>query len=241
MHTAQRAQQSKENFIGSQAQGYGTPSGSGLYDSHIEVSGNFKTACQQMLAWIKEKSLLREQIISISANETTTVDGDAMLILVYKRHANPSMIGSLDQLQYHLVSSIKDWDSQYKESIAPIASDRCDIVSLTHTAKNIGQINIQILWFLPPSVNSPQTYTYKRFTSQKDSKEAFEKARLYLDEWVPPHRLVNVSAFEEDHPNQGGIFNVVVLVRGTIEKPIQPPVGERNDSSIGKIYSYEVK
>ena len=62
-----------------------------------------------------------------------------------------------------------------------------------------------------------------------------------MDEWVPPHRLVNVSVFEEDHPNHGGIFNVVILVRGALEKPIQPPVSQRNDSSIGKIYSYEVK
>ena len=64
---------------------------------------------------------------------------------------------------------------------------------------------------------------------------------MYLDEWVPPHRLVNVSAFEEDHPNLGGIFNVVVLVRGALEKPIQAPAGQRSDSSIGKIYSYEIK
>jgi hypothetical protein len=106
------------------------------------VAGNFKTACQQLLAWIKDKSLRREQIISISANETTSVDGDAMLVIVYKRHADPTMVGSLDHLQYHLVSSVKDWDTQYKEGIAQIASDRCEIVSLTHTAKNIGQINI---------------------------------------------------------------------------------------------------
>jgi hypothetical protein len=73
-------------------------------------------------------------------------------------------------------------------------------------------------------------------------KEAFEGARLYLDEWVPPHRLVSVSAFEEDHPNTNGIFNVVILVRGSIEKPIQPPAGQqRNDSSIGKIYNIVMK
>jgi hypothetical protein len=66
-------------------------------------------------------------------------------------------------------------------------------------------------------------------------KEAFEGARLYLDEWVPPHRLVSVSAFEEDHPNTNGTFNVVILVRGSIEKPIQ------TDSSIGKIYNIVMK
>ena len=68
-----------------------------------------------------------------------------------------------------------------------------------------------------------------------------EQLRLFLDEWVPPHRLVNISAFEEDHPNQGGLFNVVALVRGALERPLQPPAGQRTDSAIGKIYSYEVK
>jgi hypothetical protein len=82
------------------------------------VAGNFKTACQQLLAWIKDKSLRREQIISISANETSSVEGDAMLVIVYRKHADPTMIGSLDQFQYHLVTSVKDWDSQYKEGIA---------------------------------------------------------------------------------------------------------------------------
>ena len=47
-----------------------------------------------------------------------------------------------------------------------------------------------------------------------------EQLRLFLDEWVPPHRLVNISAFEEDHPNQGGLFNVVALVRGALERPL---------------------
>ena len=96
MDVLHRPQQSKENFSNTQAQGSGTPATGGLYESHIEVSGNFKTACQQLLSWIKEKSLRREQIISISANETSSVDGDAMIVLVYKRLADPSMIGTLD-------------------------------------------------------------------------------------------------------------------------------------------------
>ena len=65
-----------------------------------------------------------------------------------------------------------------------------------------------------------------------------EQARLFLDEWVPPHRLVNVSVFEEDHPNKS-FYNVVVLVRGTTEKAIQPPVGQRSESSIGKIFNFK--
>ena len=69
-----------------------------MYGSHIEVSGNFKNACQQLLSWIKQNNLYREQIVSISANETTTSDGDAVLVLVYKRQQDPSMVTRLDNL-----------------------------------------------------------------------------------------------------------------------------------------------
>jgi hypothetical protein len=62
------------------------------------VAANFKTACQQMLGWIKDRALLREQIISFSINETTNVDGDAMLVLIFRKHADPTMSGSLHEL-----------------------------------------------------------------------------------------------------------------------------------------------
>lgn len=148
------------------------------------------------------------------------------------------MVTRLDNLQYHLISSVKDWDVEYEEIRKNIIGQRCEILSLTHTPRNIGQVNIQILWFLPANPASPQSYTYKHITSQTQ-QDAIEQARLYLDEWVPPHRLVSVSAFEEDHPNHSS-FNIVILVRGDIEKPIQPPVGSRNDSCIGKIYSLDL-
>ena len=43
--------------------------------------------------------------------------------------------------------------------------------------------------------------------------EAVSKAIAYLDTYVAPHRLVNVSTFEEDHPNKS-VFNVVTIARG---------------------------
>lgn len=75
--------------------------------------------------------------------------------------------------------------------------------------------------------------------SKKNHQDAIDQARLYLDEWVAPHRLVSVSAFEEDHPNHSGV-NIVILVRGDLDKALQPPVGSRNDSSIGKIYNLDL-
>ena len=81
----------------------------------------------------------REQLISITANETTTSDGDALLAVVYRRHADILAAGtSLEGLQYHLISSVQDWDQQYNGTLEMITQQRCDVVSLTHTPRNLG-------------------------------------------------------------------------------------------------------
>lgn len=65
------------------------------------------------------KQIKREQVVSITCNETCTQDGDAVLAIVYRRHQDPSMT-SLDGLQYHLVASVKDWGVQYETVLQPI-------------------------------------------------------------------------------------------------------------------------
>lgn len=52
--------------------------------THIEVASNFQLVCQNLLEWVKKVSLKREQLISISASETSTENADAVLILTYK-------------------------------------------------------------------------------------------------------------------------------------------------------------
>lgn len=125
------------------------------------------------------------------------------------------MTTSLETLQYHLISSIQDWDIQYQGFLELVKNQRVDVVALTQTPRNIGQINISILWFLPPHpAYSFENFTYKRFTSTGSLKEAVTEATAYLEEWVPPHRLVSVSCFEDDHPALNKIFHVVVYLRG---------------------------
>ena len=62
-------------------------------------------------------------------------------------------------------------------------------------------------------------------------EEAVGKAIAYLDSFVAPHRLVNLSTFEEDHPNKS-VFNIVTIARG--EDPAEAQ--DKKDDSIGKIY-----
>jgi hypothetical protein len=62
-----------------------------LVDFHIEVGGNFQKVCDNLVNWVIMNDLKKEQIISITANETTVENADAMLVLIYKKEQEPSM------------------------------------------------------------------------------------------------------------------------------------------------------
>jgi hypothetical protein len=91
-----------------------------------------------MLEWIKKEGLTREQIISIQASETSSTDANAVLIVFYRSIKDPLQQTGLRDLQYHLINNLKAWMDQYKEVEDLLARDRVDILSLTHTARNIG-------------------------------------------------------------------------------------------------------
>ena len=187
-----------------------------------------------MVEWIKKEGLTREQIISIQASETSTTDANAVLIVFYRSIKDPLQQTSLKDLQYHLINNLKAWMDQYKEIEDLLTRGPVEILSLTHTARNIGQVNIQILWFLPGNEQSPQTYTVKHFYHMK-REDATRQAIAYLNSYVAPHRLVNISTFEEDHPNKS-VFNIVTIARGEDPEEAQ----DAREDSIGKIYDLKV-
>lgn len=81
----------------------------------------------------------KEQIVTISANETVTTDGDAILVVFYRTKIDSAIqTTSLENLEYHLVSSVQDWDNQYSSMKGMIREKNADIVALTHTARNLG-------------------------------------------------------------------------------------------------------
>jgi hypothetical protein len=71
------------------------------------------------------------------------------------------------------------------------------------------------------------------FSTKRD--ETVSQAIKYLDSFVAPHRLVNVSTFEEDHPNKS-VYNIVTIARG--DDPVDAQ--DKKDDSIGKIYDFKV-
>lgn len=83
-----------------------------------------------------------------------------MLTVVYRKNQEPQM-QSLSGLQYELQKSTSDFKDQYTILEQVTKRERVEIVQLTHTPRNIGQINIQILWYIP--ARDWNVYTYKEF------------------------------------------------------------------------------
>ena len=78
----------------------------------------------------------KEQIVSISTNETLCENGDALLILVYKSEQEISMT-SLENLKFNLTRTVQSWEMHFQKD-CQIASENAEVISYTNTARNIG-------------------------------------------------------------------------------------------------------
>lgn len=59
-----------------------------------------------------------------------------------------------------------------------------------------------------------------------------------MNQWVAPHRLVSVSAFEEDHPNTATkLFNIVILQKGRGDR--QNQINKQSNEEITEIYHWD--
>ncbi len=112
---------------------------------HVELAGNFQIASSQMVEWIKESDIRKEQMINISANETTIESGDCELVLYYLRKKEPDWM-PLDNLTFSFIKNMDEWDENIS-SACKTASSGCEVIAITHTPKSIGRLNVQILWF----------------------------------------------------------------------------------------------
>ena len=76
---------------------------------HIENAGNFNKVCEKMVHYVKEHDLKKEQIISISTNESGVEEGEAILILFFREEKDSTMT-PLDNLQFAIERNVDDWD-----------------------------------------------------------------------------------------------------------------------------------
>ncbi len=125
------------------------------YDSvgfHVEVAGNFNKGSEQIITWIKQEGIRKEQIINISANETTMESGDCELVLYYLKKQEPDYM-PLDHLEFHFIKNMMEWDVSIATGLR-VASSGCDVVAITHTPKSIGRLNVQIIFYLKCAIST---------------------------------------------------------------------------------------
>lgn len=141
---------------------------------------------------------------------------------------------SLNDLKFHLIRNTEHWDEQLLEARA-IANHKAEVVALSHTPRSLGQMNVQILWYLPNANNT--TYKVKHFSAKDESfVELIKESLDYLNLYIAPHQLASVSIFEDDHPNDQKLKHVVILHKGNDLTPLVKSEDIKGDLYHSKIY-----
>ena len=89
--------------------------------------------------------LSRDQIVSITMNETQVPEGDNLLTIFYRLKSDVKGSVPFEELRYRAFDATQSWEvlNQDAETLAK----KQNILSLTHTAKSIGDINTQYVWY----------------------------------------------------------------------------------------------
>lgn len=99
-------------------------------------NGKAKTNAESLCTWIQENNVKRSQVISITMNETEVEEGDQLLTVFYRKA--PIEQGELDfeDLKFEHFNQNHSWAKLITE--ADSKKRGVDVVSLTHSPKNIG-------------------------------------------------------------------------------------------------------
>lgn len=134
---------------------------------------------------------------------------------------------SLQGLKFELVKNIVDLEEQYQQICKALQIDKSEVLSLTHTPRNIGQINIQIMWYIPGQQRT--TYAFKHFQDKGDLQQVLYDSVNFLNGHVAPHNLVSISVFEDDHPCPNKHYHAVIYYKGDGVTPLNKPKDIQGD------------
>ena len=98
------------------------------------VHGNEETNANSCLAFIRQAELKRDQIVSISMNETSVEDGENMITLFYREQsAHPEEV-PLVNINFKFFDFSRTW-AQLCNDFENFASKDRNVVANTHSAK----------------------------------------------------------------------------------------------------------
>lgn len=70
---------------------------------------NFSAEAEKCIAFIRENDLKRDQIVSITQQETYICEGDSWIALFYRTHARDKSSIPLDNLKIQKLKSMSTW------------------------------------------------------------------------------------------------------------------------------------
>ena len=176
----------------------------GKLNSEIFVLQNGRKNVTAVSEWIKSKELKRSQLVSLSMSEDRKEDGDNVIALVYRENSKENPADTpLDTIDFKIFDQQNTWDVLFHEFEA--FSKGQDILSLTHTAKNIGEGHYQTAWYIGAGASSQPAVNVQIFDNEGvEWDEILGAAVEWMNKHIAPHNLVSISIFEEEHPNTSG-------------------------------------
>jgi len=167
---------------------------------HISVAESRTENVTSIINYIRDKQLKRTQFVSLSTSESQIEDGEHVIALVYKRETGSNGGLPLDTIEHNPFTDTMDW-SELTQELEKMSGH--DVLSVTHTARNIGDRAEQIMWHFKEGAG--HTVNTEVFTSEDRNWEGLvEQALHFLNSHVAPHQLVSISMTEEHIPNDGG-------------------------------------
>ena len=163
------------------------------------TNGMAKRNCEAFVKWIAEREVKRSQILSFTMNETEIEEGDNMLTVFYRNNPIESNEVPFEDLKFIHFNQQHSWEKLLQE--AQSKKSGVDLVHLIQTPKNIGQSHNQFMWHAKGS-NAAGTPTFKVLRREDGNwTELVGEVRDWMNRFVPPHMLISVSLFEDEHEN----------------------------------------
>lgn len=103
------------------------------------MNGNTTKNTDNCAKWLRSQGFKQNQIISITANETTVTNGDQVMTVFYRE--NSVIDGDLpcDDLQFSANNPKESWELKLKEANNfKVNGQTPKIISVSRTPKNIG-------------------------------------------------------------------------------------------------------
>ena len=110
----------------------------------------------------------------------------------------------------HTFNNLASWDKLTADAEAFKKDGRLpNTLALVRTPKEVGNARLQSLWY---SNEPTDKSTFNQLISRQDGNwvQLAEDVKDYLCDFIPPHKLVSITLFEQAHPSSSGVVSALV-------------------------------